>query len=55
MCTNDPEICDFITNSKRVLFDIFKCKKCNDCYMVVRESKKKKIFYGCTEFPNCKN
>jgi len=56
MCTNDPEICDFMTNNRRVLADIFKCPRCNDGYMVVRESKKNNdFFYGCTEYPNCNN
>jgi len=56
MCTNDPEICDFMTNSKRVLADIFKCTKCEDGYMIVRKNPKDNgFFYGCTEYPNCNN
>lgn len=56
MCTNDPEICDFMTNSKQVLADIYKCPKCRDGYMVVKESKKNNDhFYGCTGYPDCKN
>lgn len=56
MCTNDPEICDFMTNSKQVLADIYKCPKCKDGYMVVKESKKNNDhFYGCTCYPDCKN
>lgn len=35
MCTNDPEICDFMTNNKTVLADIYKCKDCSDGYMIV--------------------
>ena len=56
MCTNDPEICDFMTNSKQVLADIHKCPKCKDGYMTVRESRKNNdFFFGCSDFPECKN
>jgi DNA helicase-4 len=59
MCTNDPEICDFMTNSKKVLADIFKCNKCADGYMIVSHSKKNNdYFYSCTNYYNdkkCKN
>jgi DNA helicase-4 len=56
MCTNDPEICDFMTNSKQCLADIFKCSDCADGYMVVRENKKTSdYFYACTSYPKCNN
>ena len=56
MCTNDPEICDFMTNNKQVLADIYKCPKCKDGYMIVKESRKNNdFFYGCTNYPICKN
>jgi len=56
MCTNDPEICDFMTNSKQVLADIYKCPQCKDGYMVVKGSKKSNdFFYGCSEYPSCRS
>jgi len=56
MCTNDPEICDFMTNRKEVLADIFKCRQCENGYMIVEKSRKNNdYFFGCTEFPKCKN
>jgi len=54
MCTNDPEVCDFMTNNKNILADIFKCTKCKDGYMIVRASRKNNdYFYGCSDYPNC--
>ena len=35
ICTNDPEICDFMTNDKSSGADIFKCPECDDGYMIV--------------------
>lgn len=58
MCTNDPEICDFMTNDRVVLADIYKCPECSDGYMIVKPGNKKgTYFYGCTNFrksPSCK-
>ena len=51
ICTNEPEICDFMTNSKTHLHDIYKCEKCADGYMVVK-SKENEVFYGCTGYNN---
>jgi len=34
MCTNEPEICDFMTNNRTVMRDIYKCPKCIDGYMI---------------------
>jgi DNA helicase-4 len=57
MCTNDPEVCDFMTNSKECPADIYKCPECSDGYMIVKRGKEKdKFFYGCTNFrktPSC--
>jgi DNA helicase IV len=51
MCTNEPEVCDFMTNDKTKPCDIYKCPKCSDGYMIVRENKKDKSkFYGCTNY-----
>jgi DNA helicase-4 len=53
ICTNDPEVCDFMTNKKDVLADIFKCPKCSDGFMIVKHSKKNNgYFYGCTNYDN---
>ena len=59
LCTNDPEVCDFMTNNKSHLHDIYKCDKCNDGYMIVK-TKGNSAFYGCTEYDSkvksgCKN
>jgi DNA helicase-4 len=43
VCTNEPEICDFMTNSKEKLSDIFKCPKCNDGYMIVRKNREEGV------------
>ena len=49
LCTNEPEVCDFMTNHKVHLHDIYKCTQCNNGYMVVK-SKGNEAFYGCTEY-----
>jgi DNA helicase-4 len=49
LCTNEPEVCDFMTNSKSHLHDIYKCDKCNDGYMIVK-LKNDEAFYGCTGY-----
>jgi len=58
ICTNEPEICDFMTNSRQFVQDIFKCPKCEDGYMIVKR-KGVEGFYGCTNYnespDGCKN
>jgi len=55
ICTNDPEICDFMTNEKNARADIFKCPQCSDGYMIVRKNKSdNSYFYGCTNYYNGK-
>jgi len=50
-CTNEPEICDFMTNSSEYLGDIHKCSCCKEGYMIVKKnSKTNKFFFGCTNF-----
>ena len=49
LCTNEPEVCDFMTNSKTHLHDIYKCERCRDGYMIVK-SKGDDAFYGCTGY-----
>lgn len=56
ICTNEPEICDFMTNDKIHKHDIFKCPKCSDGYMIVKLNQKNgDVFYGCTNYYNDKN
>lgn len=59
-CSNEPEVCDFMTNDRRSLKDIFKCPKCSEGYMIVKRSPKKQgCFYGCTNYSDkadsCRN
>ncbi|MDD5703811.1 MAG: 3'-5' exonuclease [Dehalococcoidales bacterium] len=51
ICTNESEICDFMTNDNKYLQDIFKCPKCKDGYMIVkRNSKNQGAFWGCSNY-----
>lgn len=51
ICTNDVEVCDFMTNHKIYKHDIFKCPKCTDGYMIVRTNRNNgDVFYGCTNY-----
>jgi len=51
MCTNEPEICDFMTNDRNAKGDIFKCPACEDGYMIIKKSTKNdEKFYGCTNY-----
>ena len=55
ICTNDSEVCDFMTNDKLHKHDIFKCPQCSDGYMIVKmNTKTNDVFYGCTNYPECK-
>jgi len=49
LCTNEPEVCDFMTNNKSHLHDIYKYEKCADGYMIVK-LKNDEAFYGCTGY-----
>ncbi len=60
ICTNEPEICDFMTNSRTHKHDILKCNKCDDGYLIVKSNKNNgEVFYGCTNYKvpgkNCTN
>ena len=60
MCTNEPEVCDFMSNREKPLGDIHCCHKCKKGYMIVKHnSKTGQFFYGCTNFDTkgiqCKN
>ena len=51
ICSNEPEICDFMTNDKIHKHDIYKCPKCKDGYMIVKMNPKNgNVFYGCTNY-----
>ena len=49
-CKNYPEC----KNTKPIVSKIgVKCPKCKDGDIIMRKSKKKKIFYGCSNYPDC--
>lgn len=50
ICSNESEICDFITNNlKGGILPILKCDKCKDGYLIVKEGKTG-TFLGCTNY-----
>ena len=50
ICSNEPEICDFITNDLRGDgMSILKCDQCKDGYLIVKKGKMKP-FLGCTNY-----
>lgn len=50
MCTNEPEICTFLTNKITILpFTIQKCDCCKDGYLIVKQAKNMP-FLGCTNY-----
>ena len=50
ICSNEPEICDFMTNDLRGgELSILKCDKCQDGYLIVKEGKVEP-FLGCTNY-----
>ncbi len=51
ICTNDPEICDFMTNDYAGgRLSIRKCDCCRDGFLIVRKAKDGKHFLGCTNY-----
>ena len=53
ICTNEAELCDFMTNDRTHMHDILKCPKCADGYLIVKKNPKNgDIFYGCTNYFN---
>lgn len=55
MCSNEPEVCDFMTNSKVCMKDIFKCDICKNGYMIVKKMiESDQFFYGCTNYDSGK-
>ena len=56
LCTNEAEVCDFMTNDRNDRHDIYKCPKCKDGYMIVKHNMKNgDAFYGCTNYSNKEN
>lgn len=52
ICTNDQEICGFMTNDKREKeMSIHKCDWCKDGYLVVKNNNNQ-YFLGCTNYKN---
>ena len=57
ICTNEVEVCDFMTNDKVHKHDILRCPDCRkrnlEGYLIVKMSKKNgNVFYGCTNYFN---
>lgn len=51
MCTNEPEVCDFMSNRDKPLGDIHRCNRCKDGYMIVKLNRKSgQFFFGCTNY-----
>lgn len=51
ICTNEPEICGFMTNEyKAGKLSILKCDQCRDGYLIVKPAKSKDYFLGCTNY-----
>lgn len=54
LCSNEPEVCDFMTNDLRGgELSIMKCDKCRDGYLIVKEGKEEP-FLGCTNYKSDK-
>lgn len=51
LCTNEPEICSFMTNNlSGGKMSVMKCRECRDGYLVVKPSGKGGYFLGCTGY-----
>lgn len=51
ICTNEPEICGFMTNDYRAgKLSIQKCDSCTDGYLIAKQSKYEGFFLGCTNY-----
>ena len=52
ICTNEPEICGFMTNNTSAgKLSIIKCDQCRDGYLIVKPYKNKSQFMlGCTNY-----
>ena len=51
ICTNEPEICGFMTNDMRAgKLAITKCDKCVSGYLIAKSSAENGYFLGCTNY-----
>lgn len=51
ICTNEPEVCSFMTNDVRGgKLSIQKCDKCRDGYMIVKQARDSGFLLGCTNY-----
>ena len=51
MCTNEPELCGFMTNEYRAgKMSIMKCDCCRDGYLIIKPGKINNYFLGCTNY-----
>ena len=52
ICTNEPEVCGFMTNEyKANKLSIIKCDQCRDGYLIVKPGKEKTSYMlGCTNY-----
>ena len=51
ICTNEPEVCSFMTNEyKAGKLSIMKCDQCRDGYLIVKPGKDGSYFLGCTNY-----
>lgn len=51
ICTNEPEVCGFMTNEyKAGKMSILKCDQCRNGYLIVRPSNNGDYFLGCTNY-----
>ena len=52
ICTNDPEVCGFMTNAPAAgKLSIIKCDRCRDGYLIVKPGKDKtRYMLGCTNY-----
>ena len=51
LCTNEPEVCGFMTNDYRAgKLAIMKCEDCRDGYLIAKANKGNGYFLGCTNY-----
>lgn len=51
MCSNEPEICNFITNEVNGgKLSILKCDCCKDGYLIIKKTTKNDYMLGCTNY-----
>ena len=52
ICTNEPEVCGFLSNDLRgEKMSVLKCDQCIDGYLIVRANQKENgVFLGCTNY-----